>query len=402
MNITLDYAETIKNMTADVLFDNFDDFCQMSEDLPELFTPTRKLNETPDLNINLTDIFSKLVYDKSNFTTATKDSPKYTQTDSKTHYTNKLCFSDLFSNKEDDSQKHTQTKINADYYNNAQLEKSDVKRNFVHRLKLENLDESVDYDFTSPTDNSDRNHQYNKYNFSSRNKRICTEFSIIKRKSPRDIPNTERCYSRGITPRADMKNNSESLVINKFLRLATDIDRVDQSQEKGTNYLNLSRSSNFTRKLELAKQSLPSMSSQCATVNPMKSVTKLRTSSPKLEPILNMEPVLKKSNFFKKSSENFGNKIKIRPLSKMFSKLDNTKNQLGDAYINFDIKNENYYLLKKKMPKPAYTKNLANNEIKTSRPKKDFISLPALRYYHSGQSDILKNLQNMTKKIIQK
>ena len=107
MNITLDYAETIKNMTADVLFDNFDDFCQMSEDLPELFTPTRKLNETPDLNVNLEDIFSKLVYDKSNFTTATKDSPKYTQTDSKMHYTNKLCFSDLFSNKEDDSQKHT-------------------------------------------------------------------------------------------------------------------------------------------------------------------------------------------------------------------------------------------------------------------------------------------------------
>ena len=118
MSITLDHVETIKNMTADALFDNFDDFCQMSEVLPGPRSPRKIQNECPELNVNLNDTFKKLVYDKTNLTTPTKDSTKHTQSDGKVLYNNKRCFSDLFTNTVDDSV-HVKTIDSLDYYINV-------------------------------------------------------------------------------------------------------------------------------------------------------------------------------------------------------------------------------------------------------------------------------------------
>ena len=287
-----------------------------------------------------------------------------------------------------------------------------MKRDFDFKLKLKNINLSVDYDFATPRDNFNRNPHDLKYDISVREKKFRSEFSKIEEKSSIDIG---KCFSKSVTPRADMKNDSKSSALTKFQRLSCDImNRVNQSMENSmhSNLKNLTKSNNFSNSTnfskstkkskyyEYVKQSLPGISDHLGAVNPTKPVIKLDIPSPKFNKNTKMEPIAKPSYFFNKPSENFANKIKMQPLGKIALKIDITKNQLGSA--NIDLKSENNKLLSKKVLKPLYAKNLENNEIKISRPKKDFTSLPALKHYHIGLLDTQKNLQNLSKKITSK
>ena len=133
------YVEKIKGMTADELFDGFDNFCNLNQDAT-LLRRQKKILTTPlDLNIDLLDIFNILACDETARlpkikttkattrnatarTAITRESPTCFSISYKGKNTDKMSFTDFLDKSDIDSLKHIK------YVHDSVLDKSGAKR----------------------------------------------------------------------------------------------------------------------------------------------------------------------------------------------------------------------------------------------------------------------------------
>ena len=97
MSTTSDYVEMVENMTANELFDNFDEFCQLDQQLLALHSYYQNPDKSPDINIDLLQMFDQLADNKEIRTAPTQESPTVLRSSPGKRIGDKLGLSDLFS-----------------------------------------------------------------------------------------------------------------------------------------------------------------------------------------------------------------------------------------------------------------------------------------------------------------
>ena len=430
MSVAVKYVEKIKSMTADELFDKFDDFCQLNQDLPQKLRKIDKLNKPSSLNFDLLQIFKMLGSDETPFTspkkvysqtTATKESvdcPNY-------KHSAKFCFSDFSEKSDEDSPKRM--KYVDDSENDQTNQKPEIVQGAESKFKLEKPNLSNEDDGTSLKDVHGNNFQIKtKYDFSRRKQnvhqknnqdknqkyyaKLCQSFSPdISPKNMQTNKNSKLFKIRGHSPigkATDLfKINKPSLSTDNYIKtnkpsLSIDIyNRAKKTtnynilnkknQQKGDiNVKNLDLHINV-KNLDLHKIEL------LAKKSPM---LKLDIKTPKIKKGFNFDPnFMSNCSIFNKTFHSFHKKMKTAAQPTNLTKRETPKINQEGPFSSFILPKEKTDKLNIPMPM-LYTQTIELIQTKNFK-KKGFKQNNDIRQHLSGLMDNQNKFQSMGKNV---